>query len=818
MLELKESIAGGDEVLTPEPSSTKVKALAVEDESQQDYFFSMAGDGGLLAPLRVEPQEALRVQLEKGDLLTICCPYTGLGADHGDSCDHYEILGLDANGKQASDKIELRAGDAALTNATATKAQLTESSRAASKLQACLGRWGVTSKHLDRVLKLSSAQTAQLSVTQPLTLVVLATGTSMSVEQQSPVSELRLQLQRSSISADNANSVEYLPEPLAPPLRELRIDRATAASYEVKAGEWIQIIDVAGKQCSDFVAFDKAALANGQELGLDAVATRTVVGLDTPTPGIHSRFLGADMQTMVELVQDTVGRHDAFLMACSPKYYEDSGYFGHISCTENFNKVLAEKGIAPKPAWPAINFFFNTAIEPCGTVSMDEPWSRPGDYVLLRAARDLICASSACPDDIDPANGWVPSDIHVRIYGAEHQFERAIATRLHPEEAPRMTKKTGFYPAVSALTKQLVEYQGYWVASEYEGWGANAEYLACRERVAMIDLSALRKFEITGPDALDFMQHVLTRNVGRLAIGEIAYSAMCQDSGGMIDDGTIFRMGEQAFRWICGDPYSGEWLIEQAKTKGYWVNVRNSSEQIHNIAVQGPQSRELLKQLIWTPECQPDLDNLAWFHFTIGRLGGPDGVPVMVSRTGYTGELGFEVWCHPDEAVKLWQSVWHKGQQYDIAPLGFDALDMLRIEAGLIFAHHEFCPETNPFEAGIGFTVPLKTKQDDFIGREAIARQSPESRKKLVGFILDDDQPVSHGDLVYHGRFPVGVVTSACVSPLMAKRIAMCRVAPEYASPGTSLEIGQLDGVQKRLAGSVTNLPFYDPERTRVRS
>jgi len=161
-----------------------------------------------------------------------------------------------------------------------------------------------------------------------------------------------------------------------------------------------------------------------------------------------------------------------------------------------------------------------------------------------------------------------------------------------------MTKTTGFHSRVSALTKQMTEYRGYWVASEYEGWGAQAEYLACRERVAVIDLTPLRKFEVTGPDAEAFLQFALTRNVRRLAIGEIAYSAICHETGGMIDDGTIFRMGEQAFRWVCGDPYTGLWLKNQAQEQGYKVSVRNSTDQLHNIAVQGPKSRELLSQIL----------------------------------------------------------------------------------------------------------------------------------------------------------------------------------------------------------------------------
>lgn len=748
---------------------------------------------------RLEGQEAMQLFMQAGDRLTL----------HSvDGLQTSEILVLDQAGNNAPELLS----DAATSVASGMMLQLEGRGRSARRLKQQLHEWGITLSQLTHALIIAANDETVLEAKADIQLVVAAAGADMAMDEHQPVTEINLSL----IAATTQS--EYLPQPLAPVKSEFRIAKASARCYPVKAGEWIQIIDVAGKQCSDFLAFDQAALTHGRELGLDASATRTITGLSNPQPGIYSRFYDADMQPMVEVVQDTVGRHDSFLMACSPKYYDDSGYFGHISCSDNFNRELAQHGITARTAWPAINFFFNTGIEPCGTVFMDEPWSRAGDYVLLRANRDLLCASSACPDDIDPANGWNPTDIHIRIYAAEQQFPRAYAQRILPQELPRMTKTTGFYRPVSELTNHLSEYQGYWVASEYDGWGARAEYLACRERVAMIDLSPLRKFEITGPDAEALLQYSLTRNVKRLAVGEIAYSAVCNDTGGMIDDGTIFRMGEQAFRWVCGDPYTGHWLREQAAKQGFRVSVRNSSEQLHNVALQGPQSRNLLRQILWTPECQPTLDNLAWFHFLTGRLGGPEGIPVMVSRTGYTGELGFEIWCHPDVAETVWQTLWDTGQQYDIAPMGFDALDMLRIEAGLIFADHEFCPETNPFEAGIGFTVPLKTKPDDFIGREAIARQAPQSRKKLMGLLIDGGDAAAHGDLVYQGRFPVGVVTSATPSPLMGQHIALCRLAPDFAAPGTRLEIGKLDGLQKRLAAEVTTLPFYDPERTRVRS
>jgi aminomethyltransferase len=286
----------------------------------------------------------------------------------------------------------------------------------------------------------------------------------------------------------------------------------------------------------------------------------------------------------------------------------------------------------------------------------------------------------------------------------------------------------------------------------------------------------------------------------------------------MIDDGTIFRMADQAFRWFCGDSYTMVWMAEKAEEKGFKVSIRNATEQIHNLAVQGPNSRELLSQIIWTSESQTSVEKLKWFHFTIGRLGGPDGVPVMVSRTGYTGELGYEVWCHPDAAEALWDAVWQAGQPFDIAPMGFDALDMLRVEAGLSMAEYEFGPDVTPFEAGTGFSVPLSTKEEDFVGREALARENPESRHKLVGLILEGGESAAHGDLVYQGRFPVGIVTSAILSPLLGKQIAMIRVAPEFAKQDTKLEVGKLDGIQKRLGGVVVKLPFYDPKRARLLS
>jgi aminomethyltransferase len=437
---------------------------------------------------------------------------------------------------------------------------------------------------------------------------------------------------------------------------------------------------------------------------------------------------------------------------------------------------------------------------------------------LLRAVTDLVCVSSSCPDDIDPANGWEPTDIHVRTYSDKQSFSRAVAYRMTPDAEPQLTRETAFHPRFSALTRNYTEYRGYWLPTQFSNEGPVAEYWACRERAAIMDLSPLRKFEVTGPDAEALLQYTLTRNVRKLAVGQVVYTAMCYEHGGMIDDGTLFRLGDNNFRWIGGADYSGIWLREQAEKLGLKAWVRSSTDQLHNVAVQGPKSREILREVIWTPPAQPALDELGWFRFTIGRIGGYDGAPVVVSRTGYTGELGYEVFCHPKDALTVFDAIWKAGEPHGLMPLGLQALDMLRIEAGLAFADHEFCDQTDPFEAGIGFTVPLASKNDDFIGRDALMRRKAHPQRMLVGLEMEGDEAVGHGDCVHSGRAQVGVITSATRSPVLKKTIALARVDVTHGVLGVQLEVGKLDGQQKRLPARVVRFPHYDPEKTRLRS
>ena len=356
-----------------------------------------------------------------------------------------------------------------------------------------------------------------------------------------------------------------LPAPLAEPRLDFRVDKASALSYEVREGEYIQIIDVAGRQCSDFLAFHAHKLDAGIERGLDPQVTRTLMGTAYPTVGLHSKYFDADMDPLCQVVQDTVGRHDSFALACTARYYEDLGYPGHVNCTENFNRQLDPYGIAAKKGWAALNFFYNTSFDPDLVFMSDEPWSRPGDYVLLRAMSDLVCASSACPDDIDPANGWEITDVHVRVYSPENRFSMAIAHRVTPEADPVMTKETAFHPRWSQLTRNVTEYRGYWLPTCFTNDGAVAEYWACREKAAVMDLSPLRKWEILGPDAEALMQHAVTRDIRRLADGQVVYTALCNETGGMIDDATVFRLGADNFRFVGGDEYDGVHLKRLAE-------------------------------------------------------------------------------------------------------------------------------------------------------------------------------------------------------------------------------------------------------------
>jgi aminomethyltransferase len=744
------------------------------------------------------------IALEADDRLTVIDPYGGqLG----------EITALAPGGAQDA------AGIGAVTDVPATvlRALVDSAAEGAATVIA-----GVVSLGLDPASATATSlfgvwstpgSSQSFTAVRPV-VVVIGAPAGRIVDGARPPSDLLVEVHR----ATPRTHVEVaLPPPLAEPRLDFRIDNSTALSYEVKAGEFIQVIDVEGRQCSDFLAFHRRKLEDGVERGLDATVTRTLMGQAYPTPGLQGKFYDADMEALVEVVRDTVGRHDTFALACNAKYYEDLGYPGHVNCTDNFNAKLESYAIPARRGWPALNFFFNTAFNADNVLVTDEPWSRPGDYVLLRAMTDLVCASSACPDDVDPANAWDPTDVHIRVYTPEHRFSTAIAHRATPDAEPVLTRRTAFHPKIEPLTRNLTEYAGYWLPTSFNNEGAVAEYWACRERAAVMDLSPLRKFEVLGPDAESLMQATITRDARRMSTGQVVYTGLCNDAGGLIDESTVFRLGQDNFRYVAGHDQVGIWLSEQAERLGLRVWVKPSTDQLHNLAVQGPNSREILRRIVWTPAAQPTLEELGWFRFLVGRIRTSDGIPVVVSRTGYTGELGYEIWCHPDDGEAVWDAVWEAGHDLGLAPLGLDALDILRIEAGLIAVGNEYDDQIDPFEAGIGFVVDLRN-DEDFVGRAALLERRAHPQRALVGLEVAGNETAEHGDPVFIGRQQVGVITSGTRSPILKGTIALCRIAVQHAHLGSELEIGKLDGQQKRIPASVVRFPFYDPDKTRPRS
>ncbi|WP_271270593.1 DUF1989 domain-containing protein [Aliamphritea hakodatensis] len=644
-----------------------------------------------------------------------------------------------------------------------------------------------------------------------LLIALSATSSQLVDGSEQPRSVTHISIQRSETDSD-----QPLPEPLGPVRDEFRIPRATAKAYTVKKGEYIQIIDVEGRQCSDFMAMNSAALAEGRERFIDSTVSRSLAAGAYPQPGLHDKFYDQDMKPLLAVVQDTAGRHDTFALACTEFGYAERGFPGHINCSDNISAAYAPYGIQSRRAWPAINFFFNSWIDPDShRLGSDESWSRPGDYVLMQALTDLTCVSTACPDDIDPINGWNPTEIHIRIYRPDAAIPRSVAYRSLPESTPFMSTETPFHPRTSALTKRFHNARNYWLPQAFDSTGSIAEYWNCRNNVTVQDMSNLRKLDIYGPDAERLLQLALTRDISRLSVHRGYYALLCSDQGAVIDDGTLFRLAPQLFRWCCGSDESARQLESLARENNLKVWIRDLTLKLCNLAIQGPKSRELLQRLVFTQPAQPELNNIKWFGCAVARTHDRDGIPFMLTRSGFTGELGYELFCDHRDAVALWDAVFAAGEGLGVSPMGGDALEMLRIEAALMISGAEFGGDTEPDEAGLGFAIDMRNTE--FAGRAAIERNRQAPRKQLVGLKIQGDELPQHGDHIFLERQPVGTITSATRSPELQQVIAMARVATELAVPGTPLEIGRLDGHMKRLSATVCELPFIDPQRHKAR-
>ena len=608
-----------------------------------------------------------------------------------------------------------------------------------------------------------------------------------------------------------------LPDPLGRVVDEFRIDRSTAKAYKLKTGQFVQILDVEGQQCSDFMAMRADALDNGVERYIDSTVSRTMTRSAYPLPGLTDKFFDQDIRPLLAVRQDTVGRHDTFALACTARGYEERGFPGHINCSDNISDQYAPFGIQRRRAWPAINFFFNSWIDwQDHVIASDEAWSRAGDYVCLQALTDLVCVSTACPDDVDPINGWNPTDIHVRIYEEDSAITHSVSWRAQPDDDGQLTRHSPFHARTSALTSSFHPAKDLWMPAHFDATGAIEEYWACRNAATLQDMSPLRKFDIMGPDAEALLQHCLTRDVAKLAQHRGFYALLCDERGSVLDDGTLFRVEPAVFRWCCGSDDSALHLREQAERLGLQVHVRSLGRKMPNLALQGPKSRDILREVVFTQPTRPALDNLKWFGFTIARLHDRDGPVFMLCRSGFTGELGYEIFCDQADALAIWDGLMAAGEKHGLVPMGGEALEMLRIEAGLMVAGAEFGPDADAIESGLGFAVDFK--KPGFIGRAALERNAAAQRRKLVGLVFASSEHPSHGDGVFIGREQVGTVTSGTFSPQLGHGIAMARIAVENADPGTELEVGKLDGHMKRLPCRVTTLPFLDPGREKPRA
>jgi aminomethyltransferase len=371
------------------------------------------------------------------------------------------------------------------------------------------------------------------------------------------------------------------------------------------------------------------------------------------------------------------------------------------------------------------------------------------------------------------------------------------------------------------------EWSGYYTVSTYEVHHEH-EYNAIRNAAALIDISPLYKYLITGRDATKLVDRVITRDINKVKPGQVIYCCWCDEQGMVIDDGTITRLEENKYRWTAADP-SLRWFSQNGLNMD--VQIEDISESVAALALQGPTSGKLLKSV-----AEADVANLKYFRMTSGKIAG---VPVDISRTGYTGDLGYEIWVNWGDAVKIWDALMDAGRRFDIHPAGMLALDVARVEAGLLLIEVDYTSSKkalissqkfSPYELGFGKMAHLD--KENFVGKAALAKQAKEGvARQLVGLELDwteVEARYEHFGLtpaapsqasrvavpVYAGGKQVGKATTTTWSPLLKKMIALASVETAHSKPGTTLQMEiTIEAVRQRVTAAVVKLPFFNPER-----
>jgi aminomethyltransferase len=372
------------------------------------------------------------------------------------------------------------------------------------------------------------------------------------------------------------------------------------------------------------------------------------------------------------------------------------------------------------------------------------------------------------------------------------------------------------------------EWSGYYAVSSYELHHEH-EYNAIRNASALIDITPLYKYRLTGKDATRLVDRVITRDMQKVKVGQVVYTPWCDEQGKVIDDGTVSRLEENTYRWTAADP-SLRWFTQNAA--GMDVQIEDISETTAALALQGPTSGRLLKSLV----TDADISNLKYFRVTKGTLAG---VAVEISRTGYTGDLGYEIWMPAEHAVTVWDALMDHGKAFDIHAAGMLALDVSRIEAGLLLIDIDFNSSKkalideqkySPFEMGLGRLVNLDKNR--FVGQKALIEEQKRGHaREIVGLEIDWPQveslyeavglPPSVSPIASRVAVPVfkegaqvGKATSSTWSPTLKKMIALATVKREFTRPGTRLQFEiTVEAVRHQVRATVVKTPFFNPKR-----
>jgi aminomethyltransferase len=389
---------------------------------------------------------------------------------------------------------------------------------------------------------------------------------------------------------------------------------------------------------------------------------------------------------------------------------------------------------------------------------------------------------------------------------------------------------TAFHERTFALCQSLNyrEWSGYYAVSSYEPHHEH-EYNAIRNAAALIDISPLYKYRLTGNDATRLVDRVITRDMRKVSVGQVVYTPWCDEHGKVIDDGTVSRLEENTYRWTAADP-SLRWFTQNAA--GMDVEIEDISESVSALALQGPTSGRLLKAIVKNA----DIANLKYFRVTKGSIAG---VPVEVSRTGYTGDLGYEIWIASEDAVKVWDALMEEGHAFDIHAAGMLALDVARVEAGLLLIDVDFNSSKkalveeqrySPYEMGLGRLVNLDKSR--FVGQAAlIAEQKVGYAREIVGLEIDWPQVESiYEDVglppavspiasrvavpIYKEGVQIGKATTSTWSPTLKKMIALATLRRDFTRPGTRVQFEiTVEAVRHQVRATVVKTPFFNPKR-----